>query len=343
MNKILIVFLILIKSSQFLSGQSITYLLSDSMMQNVSFDTLRNKLGYRQLHGLEYDLLNPYWKTFYKVNKGQYFTFDSTNRFEQRYLVKNFDIIDSFSWAVSNFILDDTSFTKYNDHYKNFSDQIFNLRKNSNNFQDFLFMADYEERNLLGSSVFLFHFRENQLEKIPIKKINDKFTDFNFTLGIDSIYEDKKNPYLEFYLGHHRFSSNSYELTEGVRGYVSRLKWNGRAFEQRLLYEWNQDRLAQVPIVVNLDLNRRKEVYYRLKRGKVFAFEKKNYFICSDEFEQNLFVYRCNYEDYDCEFITKLDTDSFHFNDKIKISSKFFSTLVEIGQGTNTLKMKMKK
>jgi hypothetical protein len=350
MKKLLLIFFIIGINSAYIFGQSVITFAPDSLIQNIPYDFLMDSLSkkdYRLVTAFR-RLDRPYWKTFYQVNIGQYFRYDTTNIFEQRYLTKNFTTVDSISWKVSNFLLKDTSFMNSHDPYKNFSDQVFSFKKDTNDLNVFLFLGDYGEMNRLGSSMFLFQFKNKELTRLPIQKVPNSFSNFEFTLGVDSIYQDKNSPYLELYLGHHRFDSKAYILTERMNGYVSRLKWNGKMFEHRLLYEYQPNSHLRVPIEVHINLKNRKEVaYYRLKRSKTYTSKGKNYFFCSkdDEAEdvQFLYLYRCNSEDYDCEFITKLDVSKFHFNDSIKVTSKLFFDIIEIGEGSNTLKIKMKK
>jgi hypothetical protein len=349
MKNLLIIIFVISTNPIHSLGQNMLTFPTDSLMQNMPYSILMDSLykkDYRLAIVFRHSLGRPYWRTCHQVNKT--IEYDSTNRFEQRYLIKKFSKIDSISWKVSNYLLTDTSFINNNDPYYNMSDQVFCLKKDTNNLENFLFLGAYGETNRLGSSMFLFQFKDKELIKIPIQKVANKFSNYDFTLRIDSVYDNKNSPYLEYYLSHHRFDSKSYILTERINGYVSRLKWNGKTFEHRLLYEWNELSNQKVPIEVHIDLQERGEKsYYSLKRGEVYTFKGRNYFICSknDETEdiQVLYVYRCNSEDYDCELITKLDVSKFHFNDSIKVTSKLFFDIIEIGEGSNTLKIKMKK
>jgi hypothetical protein len=303
-------------------------------------DSFVNQMSSLQLDCFFRDMNNPYWKHYTTLNGNP--CYDITDKYQNHYMLKNSKKVDSISWMVTNYIIDSKEKDIVNRELNQASPcgQIFPIKQDTAQSDIFLYLGNYLERNKLGPSIFIFKSHHGKLANVPIKRIESNVASIEFTLNVDSVYENLNLPYKEIYLRHSAYVDN-YEKT-GLYSYgISRLKWNGKNFEHRLLFqEYNENR-TNMPIEVVLDLKRRNEIYYKLKRGNIFTFRKKKYFICTNEFN-DLFVYRCNSEDYDCEFITKLDASKFHFNDKIEVSSKWFSTFVQIGEGENVVKVKMK-
>ena len=290
-------------------------------------------------------VIDPYNKHYCFVNKKNY-NYDPENKFKNTFMLKDYKKIDSITWAVTQYL----SKSKEEDivnrdlNYPACCGMIFPIGKDTTKFDKFLFFVSYHERSPVGSDIFIFDSSSGEIKNIPIKVIPEKIGSLPLAYNIDSIYRNPKSFEMEFYLTHDRLLISDF-LEFGYNKIVaSRIKWNGKELEQRLLSEGYGYKANGVPIEVNYDLMKRGEQNYQgLERGEVVKFKNKNYFICTNNIFYKYYLYRCNSEDYDCELLKAIDFDDYHLSMKFRVFSRWNHNIIKIGEGKTGFRIKVKK